>query len=82
MVDFISLTIIFRPSEYHQDRLENLGDRDYDSFDYSEHEELKKKIGFHLFAYPSSESGYDQKQNKEINDLFKKILQESSKYQT
>lgn len=60
--------------------LDLLGDRDYDNFEYNELDLLKEKIGFALYGPPLTESGYDGKQKKKIDNLFKVILNESSKY--
>ncbi|XP_050301172.1 uncharacterized protein LOC126739502 [Anthonomus grandis grandis] len=56
-----------------------LGDRDYDRFEYDEHEALKDKIAFALKGPPEAESGYDKKQLKEIEKIYEKIKAESSK---
>ncbi|XP_072397360.1 uncharacterized protein [Diabrotica undecimpunctata] len=59
---------------------DRLGDRDYDSFAFDQHDLLKKKIGFALFGPPVQETGYDEVQNSEIDNLFKPILKHNNFY--
>ncbi|XP_050513522.1 uncharacterized protein LOC126889334 [Diabrotica virgifera virgifera] len=61
---------------------DRLGDRDYDSFAFDQHELLERKIGFALFGQPVQESGngYDKAQNKQIKNLYKIILKHNNLY--
>ncbi|CAG9838624.1 unnamed protein product [Diabrotica balteata] len=59
---------------------DRLGDRDYDSFAFDQHDLLKKKIGFALFGPPVQETGYDEVQNSQIENLFKPILKHNNLY--
>lgn len=59
--------------------LDMLGDRDYDSFEYDEHNLLKNKIGYSLFGPPENKDGYTSKQLKRIETLYKVIVRENSK---
>lgn len=56
-----------------------LGDRDYDSYEFNQHEYLKKNIAYAICGPPTDEGGYSKKVNKEVERLFKKILEKSSK---
>ncbi|CAG9766221.1 unnamed protein product [Ceutorhynchus assimilis] len=55
-----------------------LGDRDYDSFEFDQHDYLKDKIGFALKGPPQETSGYDKKTKIHIDTLFKAIQTQSS----
>ncbi|XP_050513531.1 uncharacterized protein LOC126889339 isoform X2 [Diabrotica virgifera virgifera] len=61
---------------------DRLGDRDYDSFAFDEHDLLKKKIGFAIFGPPGQETGngYDKAQNSQIEHLFNSILKHNNLY--
>uniref|UniRef100_A0A6P7GQA6 Uncharacterized protein LOC114345461 n=2 Tax=Diabrotica virgifera virgifera TaxID=50390 RepID=A0A6P7GQA6_DIAVI len=61
---------------------DRLGDRDYDSFAFDQHDLLKKKIGYALFGQPVQEigNGYDEAQNSQIEHLFKAILKHNNLY--
>ncbi|XP_066152373.1 uncharacterized protein [Euwallacea fornicatus] len=54
-----------------------LGDRDYDSFEFDEHKYLKQKIGFGLKGPPKKETGYTESEEKEIDRLFRIIIEQS-----
>ncbi|KAF2896019.1 hypothetical protein ILUMI_10166 [Ignelater luminosus] len=66
--------------EFQQLMYDRLGDRDYDCFEYNEHEHLKSKIGFAKFGPPQSEEGYYEKQNKSIEETYKQICTYNNKY--
>lgn len=70
--------LLFSAVRFQQIMAERLGDRDYDNFDYDEHNELKSKIGFCYFGMPLTESGYDEKQNKTIETMYEIICEQSS----
>lgn len=57
---------------------DQLGNRDYDSFEFNEHDLLKSKIGFSKFGPPESEDGYDAKKLKEIEKTYKQIQEYNS----
>ncbi|XP_066260971.1 uncharacterized protein [Euwallacea similis] len=54
-----------------------LGDRDYDSFEFYEHEYLKQKIRFGLKGPPKKETGYTDLEQKDIDSLFRVIKEQS-----
>lgn len=56
-----------------------LGDRDYDSFEFDQHNYLKDKIAFALRGPPENENGYSEDVLKEVDNLCKILLTESSK---
>lgn len=56
-----------------------LGDRDYDSFEFDQHQFLKDKIGFALKGPPQEETGYDEKTLKHIDQLYEVVKNQSSK---
>ncbi|GJQ67602.1 putative cognition protein [Trypoxylus dichotomus] len=66
-----------RAAKYHQWIYDELGDRDYDSFEFNEHHLLKEKILFAVHGPPKELEGgtigYDDKQIKECEDLYEKI---------
>ena len=70
---------MFRSNNYQQIMLDLLGDRDYDSFDHFEFEQLKDKIGYALYGPPETETGYSEKQKKKIEFLFEIIIKQNSK---
>ncbi|CAH1128045.1 unnamed protein product [Ceutorhynchus assimilis] len=55
-----------------------LGDRDYDSFEFDQHNYLKDKIGFALKGPPQQTSGYEEKTKTHIDSLFKVIQTQSN----
>lgn len=68
--------------KYQQLMVDMLGDRDYDRFEFNQHDLLKKKIAFALFGQPKTEEGdgYDKNDMKQVQCLFDTILNNSSKY--
>ncbi|KAF7279925.1 hypothetical protein GWI33_006596 [Rhynchophorus ferrugineus] len=56
-----------------------LCDRDYDRFEYNEHNYLKDKIGYALKGPPTDARGYDDKTKKNIESLYDAILSTSNK---
>lgn len=66
--------------KFQQMMVDFLGDRDYDCFDFDEHNELKMKIGYSFFGMPSLESGYDARQDKLIERIYNTIVEQSSKW--
>lgn len=68
--------------KYQQLIADMLGDRDYDGFEFDQHDFLKKKIAFALFGQPKTEQGdgYDEKDMKQVKCLLDIILKNSSKY--
>lgn len=57
-----------------------LGNRDYDSYEFDQHEYLKKNIAYAICGPPLHEEGYSEKVYKEVERLFKKILEKNSKF--
>ncbi|KAJ8963322.1 hypothetical protein NQ318_018791 [Aromia moschata] len=55
-----------------------LGDRDYDSFEYDQHEYLKKKIAFAMLGPPQNEEGYEKKDMKTVQSLYESIIKNNS----
>ncbi|XP_064211667.1 uncharacterized protein LOC103313132 isoform X1 [Tribolium castaneum] len=68
----------FGSKEYQQMMLDMLGDRDYDSFDYYEHEFLKEKIAYAIYGPPETEEGYSADKHKKIDFLFDLIIKQSN----
>lgn len=56
-----------------------LGDRDYDSFEFDQHNYLKDKIAFALRGPPETENGYSKDVLSEVDNLCNVLLRESSK---
>lgn len=56
-----------------------LGDRDYDSFEFDQHNYLKDKIAFALYGPPKDEKGYSKDVLGEVDKLRDVLLRESSK---
>ncbi|KAJ8925280.1 hypothetical protein NQ315_009108 [Exocentrus adspersus] len=63
--------------KYQQLMVDMLGDRDYDGFDHDQHKLLKEKIAFALMGPPKAEEGYDAKDMKQVEPLFKAIMDNS-----
>ncbi|XP_018569135.1 uncharacterized protein LOC108909309 isoform X1 [Anoplophora glabripennis] len=65
---------------YQQLMVDMLGDRDYDGFEYDQHDLLKKKIAFALYGQPKTEKGdgYDKKEMEQVGGLFDTILKNSN----
>ncbi|CAG9863229.1 unnamed protein product [Phyllotreta striolata] len=53
---------------------ERLGDRDYTSYSFDEHELMKKNIGFALFGPPEETTSYNSKQKKKIQQIYEAIV--------
>lgn len=65
---------------FQQLMYDRLSDRDYDGFTLQEHVYLKDKIGFTIFGPPQNVNGYDDMQKKKIEETYKKICEQSSKF--
>ncbi|CAG9821000.1 unnamed protein product [Phaedon cochleariae] len=63
---------------YQQLMSDLLGDRDYDSFEYNQHQELKDKIAYALFGPPEKEEGYDRKQTSRAEKIYLSIIENSN----
>lgn len=57
---------------------EYLGDRDFDSFEYDEHEYLKKKIFFAIYGLPDPLEDNEQKEQV-VNETYNQIRSTNSK---
>nr|XP_023024204.1 uncharacterized protein LOC111512325 [Leptinotarsa decemlineata] len=65
-------------TNYQKMMADMLGDRDYDSFDFDQHEELKKKIAFAMFGPPEEVTGYENKKLKKVEDVYESIMNSSN----
>ncbi|KRT79641.1 hypothetical protein AMK59_7619, partial [Oryctes borbonicus] len=71
-------------AKYQQWMYDELGDRDYDSFEYDEHHLLREKIRFAMYGPPKEQIDgtidYEPKQKKESEDLYDKIQAKNNEY--
>lgn len=71
--------IVINSKILQQNFADLLGDRDYDSYEYNEHEHLKKNIAYAICGPPSNVGGYSTKIMAEVERLYQKILEKNSK---
>lgn len=70
----------FSSSGFHQIMCDRLGDRDYDSFEADQLQQLRDKIGFAFFGPPQNDSGdYEERQKEQVEAIFQQIRDVSSK---
>ncbi|KAF5304628.1 hypothetical protein FQR65_LT07910 [Abscondita terminalis] len=65
--------------EFQQMMFDQLGNRDYDSFEENQHVHLKNKIGFAKYGPPSANE-YNEKQKKSIEKTYEKIKAFNNKF--
>lgn len=62
---------------------DELGDRDFDSFEHNEHELLENKILYALYGPPKQQNdniGYEETQMKKVKKLYETIRDTNSKF--
>ncbi|GJQ76301.1 putative cognition [Trypoxylus dichotomus] len=64
---------------FQQLMYEYLGDRDFDSFEYDEHEYLKKKIYFAIYGLPDALEEDEAKQ-KNVEEIYNQIRSTNNRY--
>ncbi|KAG5879124.1 hypothetical protein JTB14_031671 [Gonioctena quinquepunctata] len=67
-------------AKYQKLMADMLGDRDYDRFEFDQHEQLKQKIAFAMFGPPTAETGYDNKVMKKVAVVYKAIVESSNEF--
>ncbi|KAK9685153.1 protein of unknown function (DUF4781) [Popillia japonica] len=70
-------------TKYQQMMSDELGDRDFDSFEHNEHELLENKILYALYGPPKQQNdniGYEETQMKKVKKLYETIRDTNNKY--
>ncbi|KAI4461600.1 hypothetical protein MML48_5g00013637 [Holotrichia oblita] len=84
LYSYQNLTKNLTSTKYQQMIYDELGDRDFDSFEINQHELLKKKILFALYGPPKQlkdgDIGYEAKEMKEMETLYNQIRTTNNKY--
>lgn len=77
--NYVHEEIAVNAKSIQQNFADLLGDRDYDRYEFNEHDHLKKSIAYAVCGPPMEEKGYSEKVEKEVTELYEKILNKNSK---